>query len=77
MPIKIAVKAIISGVFTSPRAAAAGMINIAPINNAPTTFMAIATVIASASIKNVCSDLAFIPLAKARSALIVVAKRTR
>ena len=55
-----AISAIASGVRERLRAAAAGMINKAAIKRTPTTLIATATVMASASVRISCSCLGFI-----------------
>ena len=66
-----AAMAIASGVLANGRAAAAGMISNADINNASTTLIATATTIAKAIVKINCSRRALIPLACAKLGLSV------
>ena len=54
MPMIAATAAMVSGVREKGRAAAAGMINMAVINNAPTTLIATAPRTASASVSTSC-----------------------
>ena len=66
---------ICSGELENWRAAAGGMISIATINKAPTTFMATATITARATVKAIRSRSGLIPAAQASSVFRVAIKR--
>ena len=75
VPIIADVSAIASGVFVRLRAVAAGMINSAVINSAPTTLSATATTAAKSNVKTNCSRRGFAPAACARSGASVAVSK--